>query len=268
MTLTFSNCYLAKTKQTNFSKMPERKKVGLNPNVSVDCVVFGFDVDGLKVLLIERENSDNGTVKNYLLPGDLIRNDENLNQAASRVLKELTGLNHVYLEQFASFGDPNRVKKENDLQWLRSIRKDPEARVITVGYFSLIKPENFKLAASSFARKAEWINMENVPELAFDHDNILAKGLEALKNKMRNHPVGFELLPKKFSLGQLQHLYQTVLGVTIDKRNFRRKILKLGILNPLNEQQKGVAHKPAKLFRFNSEAYENLSNSAFDFQLT
>ncbi|MBL4585654.1 MAG: NUDIX hydrolase [Flavobacteriales bacterium] len=246
--------------------MSERKKVGLNPNVSVDCVVFGFDADGLKVLLIERENADNGAVKNFLLPGDLIRNDENLDEAASRVLKELTGLNDVYLEQFASFGDPNRVRKENDLQWLRSIRKDPEARVITVGYFSLIKPENFKLAASSFARKAEWMNMENVPELAFDHNDILSKGYEALKGKMRNHPVGFELLPKKFSLGQLQHLYQTVLGIEIDKRNFRRKILKLGILKNLDEQQSGVAHKPAQLFQFDEKASDKRFSLTFDFQ--
>jgi len=246
--------------------MPERTKVGLNPNVSVDCVVFGFDLNGLKVLLIERDNPGNGTVKNYLLPGDLIRNDENLDEAASRVLKELTGLDRVYLEQFAAFGDPDRVKRENDLQWLRRVRKDPEARVITVGYFSLIKPEHFRLAASSFARKAEWVCIDNVPELAFDHDNILTGGLEALKKKMRNHPIGFELLPRKFSLGQLQLLYETVLGVEIDKRNFRRKVLKLGILDALDEQQRGVAHKPAKLFRFNRNAYENLGSSAFGFQ--
>jgi len=246
--------------------MSDKKIVVLNPNVSVDCVVFGFDVNGLKVLLIERENPNNNSAKNYLLPGDLIRNDENLDEAASRVLKELTGLKRVYLQQFSTFGDPNPVKKENDLQWLRSIRKDPESRVITVGYFSLIKTENFKPTASSFARKAEWKNIENVPQLAFDHNTILAKAHDSLKSKMRNHPVGFELLPEKFTLGQLQHLYKTVLGVTIDKRNFRRKILKLEILTSLDEQQRGVAHKPAQLFRFDKKAYNKVFNLTFDFQ--
>lgn len=238
----------------------------VNPNVSVDCAVFGFTSNGLQVLLIERDNPDNVSGRNFLLPGDLIHNDENLDQAANRILKELTGLDNVYLEQFAAFGDPDRVKKENDLEWLRRVRKDPEARVITVGYYSLIKPENFKLTASSFARKAEWVNVNTVPELAFDHDNILAAALLSLKNKLRNHPVGFELLPKKFTLGQLQNLYESILGVALDKRNFRRKVSKLKFLEPLDEQQKGVAHKPAKLYRFNHSAYEKLNTGAFDFQ--
>jgi 8-oxo-dGTP diphosphatase len=138
--------------------------------------------------------------------------------------------------------------------------------VITVGYFSLIKPENFRLAASSFARKAEWINMGNVPELAFDHDEILSAAFQALKTKLRNHPVAFELLPKKFTIGQLQNLYESILGVTLDKRNFRRKVSKLKFIEPLDEQQTGVAHKPAMLYQFNHARYEKLNTGAFDFQ--
>lgn len=238
----------------------------LNPNVSVDCVVIGFDTTGLKVLLIERDNPDYTEGKNYQLPGDLIRNTENLDDAANRVLKELTNLDKLYLEQFAAFGDPQRVKRENDLEWLRKMRKDPDARVVTIGYFSLIKPEDFAPTANSFARKAEWVRLENVPELAFDHNQILEQGLEALKNKMRTEPVGFELLPEKFTLNQFQKLYETVFGYSIDKRNFRRKIQSMDFLVGLNEKQRGVAHKPAQLYTFNKENYENSFKSAFEFQ--
>lgn len=238
----------------------------LNPNVSVDCVVIGFDTNGLKVLLIERDNPDNTDGKNYQLPGDLIRNTENLDQAANRVLKELTNLDNLYLEQFNAFGDPQRVKRENDLEWLRSVRKDPEARVVTIGYFSLIKPEDFAPSASSFARKAEWVKLDEVPELAFDHNKILDQGLEALKNKMRSEPVVFELLPEKFTLHQFQKLYETVFGYAIDKRNFRRKIQGMDFLVGLDEKQRGVAHKPAQLYRFNKENYANSFKSTFEFQ--
>ncbi|MFM1875478.1 MAG: hypothetical protein RL266_1215 [Bacteroidota bacterium] len=238
----------------------------VNPNVSVDCVVFGFDKNGLKVLLIERENPDNTEGKNYQLPGDLIHNDENLDEAANRVLKELTNIDKLFLEQFAAFGDPQRVKRENDLEWLRSVRKDPDARVVTIGYYALIKSENFKPTANSFARKAEWVNKNDVPELAFDHNQILSAALEALKLKMRTVPVGFELLPKKFTLRQLQSLYEAVLGSEIDKRNFRRKILGMKFIVPLDEKQKGVAHKPAQLFQFNKKDYNQSFSLAFDFQ--
>ncbi|MCF8277716.1 MAG: NUDIX domain-containing protein [Flavobacteriales bacterium] len=238
----------------------------LNPNVSVDCVIFGFDVQGLKVLLIERDNPDNTEGKNFQLPGDLIRNDENLDQAANRVLKELTGLNDLFLEQFAAFGDPLRAKRENDLEWLRSVRKDPDARVVTIGYYSLIKPENFKPSANSFARKAEWIGLNEVPELAFDHNLILESALEALRKKIRVEPIGFELLPKKFTLRQLQSLYEAVLGIEIDKRNFRRKVMSLDFLLHLDEKQQGVAHKPARLFQFNVKAYNQTFRPVFDLQ--
>lgn len=238
----------------------------VNPNVSVDCVVFGFDTKGLKVLLIERDNPDNTEGKNYQLPGDLIHNDENLDQAADRVLKELTGLDHLFLEQFAAFGDPMRVRRENDLEWLRKVRKDPDARVVTIGYYALIKSENFKPSASSFARKAEWVNLREVPELAFDHNTILNSALEALKLKMRLEPVGFELLPKKFTLGQLQALYEAVLDVSIDKRNFRRKVLGMNFLTALEEKQQGVAHKPAQLFQFNVKTLNRSFTTVFDFQ--
>lgn len=251
--------------------MSEKGKLNgheLNPHVSVDCVVFGFQDAKLKVLLIERvhELEDGLESTDTLLPGDLIRNDENLDDAASRVLEELTGLDHIYLEQIAAFGDPDRVNRQDDKHWLSQVRTDPDARVITIGYYSLIRPENFKLAASSFAKTASWHDITAIPNLAFDHNMILSQGLVALKTKLRNHPVGFELLPKKFTLGQLQQLYETILDAELDKRNFRRKILKLNFLEPLDEHQKGVAHKPAQLYRFDKKRYEELPSSVFDFQ--
>ncbi|MCB0755118.1 MAG: NUDIX hydrolase [Flavobacteriales bacterium] len=245
--------------------MSESQNLGLNPNVSVDCVVFGFDKAGLKVLLIERDNPDNTEGKNYQLPGDLIRNDEDLDEAANRVLKELTNIDNLFLQQFAAFGNPLRVKRENDLEWLRSIRKDPDARVVTIGYYALIKPEDFAPSASSFARKAEWVRYEDVPELAFDHNLILESGLASLKQKMRSEPVGFELLPAKFTLRQLQNLYETVMGVEIDKRNFRRKVQGMKFLVALDEKQKGVAHKPAQLYRFSNNNYKDSFSATFDF---
>ena len=248
--------------------MAANSKIGLNPNISVDCVVFGFQNAKLKVLLMERnhihEDGENST--DTALPGDLIKNDENLDEAATRVLGELTGLDHIYLEQFAAFGDPARLASEGDQHWLEQIRENPEARVVTIGYFSLIRPENFEIHVSSFAKNADWYELNEVPSLAFDHDEILIKGLEALKNKLRNHPIGFELLPRKFTLGQLQQLYEIILDTELDKRNFRRKVLKLNFLEPLSEKQSGVAHKPANLYRFDKERYESLPTSVFDFQ--
>ena len=248
--------------------MGENKKISLNPNVSVDCVVFGFQNAKLKVLLMERnhENASGENSTDTALPGDLINNDETLDEAATRVLGELTGLDQIYLEQFAAFGDPSRLASEGDQHWLEQVRENPEARVVTIGYFSLIRPENFEINVSSFAKNAGWYEIGQVPELAFDHNEILQQGLEALKSKLRNHPIGFELLPRKFTLGKLQELYEIILDTALDKRNFRRKILKLNFLEPLTEKQSGVAHKPAKLYRFDKKRYESLPTSVFNFQ--
>lgn len=235
-----------------------RQKAGLNPHVSVDCVVFGYAPTGLKVLLIERDGPPDDTEKQHQLPGDLIRDDEDLDTAAQRVLRELTGLDNLFLEQFSAFGHPDRARKQADLQWLRELRKEPHARVVTIGYFALIKLLDFSPHASSFAKKADWVNLNQVPPLAFDHDLILNKALTVLRNRLINSPVAFELLPKKFTLGQLQGVYEAILGQDLDKRNFRRKLLATGHLVALNEKQDNVAHKPAQLFRFDRRKYDRL----------
>ncbi len=219
----------------------------LNPNVSVDCVVFGFDNSKLNVLLIEQKLQDKGKIQ-LALPGDLILNDEGLDEAANRVLKEITQLEGIFLKQFHSFGDPVRVQDIKDLEWLQSFRENPQARVITVAYFALVKMGDFEPEASGFAERVFWCDIKKVPSLAFDHDSILSQAWERLKGDFEYKKTGFELLPEKFTLSQVQKLYEIILDKELDKRNFRKKILKENLVSPTNEKQKGVLHKPAMLY--------------------
>ena len=243
-----------------------QKKIGseLNPNVSVDCVIFGFDLEQLTVLLIDRGEIPSGSGPRMALPGNLIYDNENLDQAANRVLAELTGLENIYLEQGGAFGDPDRIHKESDREWLKTIRAEPEARVITVAYFSLVQMADYKPQASSFAKNADWTPVTDVKELAFDHFEILQEAKEKLKQKIKIQPIGFNLLPEKFTLSQLHRLYESILDKPLDKRNFRRKIQKLDILSSLREKQKGVPHKPSLLYEFNEEKYQELTQTGFD----
>ncbi len=220
-----------------------------NPNVSTDCVVFGFDDEKLKVLLIEQKNTG-GISPQLALPGDLVLENENLYQSATRILKELTNLEGIYLKQFKTFGNPNRVRDVKDQDWLRTFREDPQARVITVAYYSLVKMEDFAPQAASLAGKVVWQNVDEVPQLAFDHNQIFNEALERLREEFEYKNVGYELLPKKFTLSMLQKLHEIILGVELDKRNFRKKIKKSDVLIPLDEKQSGVDHKPAQLFRY------------------
>lgn len=225
--------------------------MAVNPNVSVDCVVFGFDNKSLNVLLIEQKDLGQQE-KQLALPGDLVIEDESLDKAAERVLQELTGLKGIFLRQFHAFGDPNRVKNVKDLKWLQSYRENPQARVITVAYFALVRMEDFKPSASSFAERVFWKDIHNIPELAFDHNEITTDALENLRMQFEVNHVGFELLPEKFTLNQLQVLHEAVLDKELDKRNFRKKVLKESWVTPLEEKQRGVLHKPARLYMLNT----------------
>ncbi|NND94219.1 MAG: NUDIX hydrolase [Flavobacteriales bacterium] len=239
----------------------------LNPNISIDCVLFGFDFEKLHVLLIDRggDQDDQGDdVKRFALPGDLIYNDEDLNSGAQRVLKDLTGLDNIFLEQFGAFGDPKRLSDERDRRWLKSLRSHPEERVVTIGYYSLVKMRDYHPVASSFAQSVRWLPINEVGELAFDHNCIFSQALTSLRNTLQTRPIGFNLLPPKFTLGQLQKLYEAIHDKELDKRNFRRKILKLGIVKELEEKQKGVAHKPARFFAFDKDKYEELQEEGFE----
>jgi 8-oxo-dGTP diphosphatase len=244
--------------------MLKKNNSELNPNLSTDCVIFGFDFEKLNVLLIDRGENHKNKGNRLALPGNLIYNDENLDMAASRVLNELTGLKNIYLEQVGAFGDPDRISKESDQEWLKSIRAQPEARVITVAYYSLVKMEDYQPQASSFAKTVEWHRVDSITELAFDHFEIFQSALKKLKEKIKIQPIGFNLLPEKFTLGQLHKLYEAILEKPIDKRNFRRKIMKLDILTNLNEKQIGVPHKPSQYYKFNEINYKKLTESGFD----
>jgi 8-oxo-dGTP diphosphatase len=220
--------------------------------ITVDNVIFGFDEADLKVLLIKRGTEPYKDA--WALPGDFMYPTEDLDSAANRVLKELTSLTDVYLEQVHTFGSPNR---------------HPLGRVITVAYFSLVKIDNLKIIPSSFAQKTKWHSISKMHELAFDHNTILDACFQALKQRIRIRPIGFELLPPKFTLTELQHLYKAILeqdGI-IDKRNFRKKILSMDFIVDLNESQEGVAHRPARLYAFDKEKYEKFVSEGFNFEL-
>lgn len=219
------------------------------PALTVDCAVFGFAGAGLQVLLIRRAVAPFEGA--WALPGGFVRMEEDLEAAARRELQEETGLRDVYLEQLYTFGEPGR---------------DPRGRVVSVAYYALIRPDQHPARSDSDASEAAWFEVEALPELAFDHPRILETAWERLRGKIRYQPVGFELLPKRFTLSQLQALYEAILGRGIDKRNFRKKLLSFDFLVPL-EQFTAGAHRPARLHRFDRRKYDALVRRGFDFEL-
>ena len=239
----------------------------LNPYISVDCVVFGFDFEQLNVLLVDRNLVDPITgaevFSDLTLTGNHIFDDEDLDAAASRILFDLTGLEGIYMEQFKVFGNPNRLSKPKDQLWLQFCGRDPKSRIITVGYYSLLNIN--KVILQWKGRHVKWYPISEVTELAFDHKEILGEALKALRNKLKNEPIGFELLPEKFTLSQMQKLYEIILGIELDKRNFRKKIARMTYLEPLNEKQKGVSHKPGRLYTFNKEVFERTKKEFLNF---
>ncbi len=219
---------------------------------SVDNVIFGFDGGDLKVLLIQRAAAP--FKGKWALPGDLVYPNEDLDAAAGRVLEQLTGLRGVYLQQVKTFG---------------SVDRHPLGRVITVAYFSLIKISDYTVTPASFAQSAKWHSVADAANLglAFDHNEILTACRGALHLKARIEPVGFELLPPKFTLTALQQLYEAVFERRLEKRNFRKKFLAMDILDELGETQEGVAHRPARLYQFNRERHDEFVAEGFSFDL-
>jgi len=220
------------------------------PSVTVDCVVFGFDDGDLKVLLIRR-GAEPFRGK-WALPGGFVQMEESLEQAAKRELQEETGVDRLYIEQLYTFGAPER---------------DPRGRVISVAYYGLVNLTNYDVAGATDASDAAWFAINDVPTLAFDHAEILDVALRRLKGKVRYEPIGFELLPAKFTLSQLQHLYEVVLETSLDKRNFRKKILGTELLVELDEIEEDVAHRAARLYRFDDRKYRQLVKRGFNFDL-
>lgn len=235
----------------------------MNPahlQVSVDCVIFGYDDDGLKVLLIEQRAPEAGSGSEMsiqlALPGDLIWQDESLDDAAQRVLFELTRLDGIFMKQFHAFGDPDRVREAKDQVWLKSFRNEPEARVLTVAYYGLVSLHEYAPEPASFAGSTKWVDVAEIPDLAFDHNAIVSGAFHTLKEQLESHFISFELLPKKFTLSQLQTLHEIVLDKKLDKRNFRKNVKRMSHVVPLDEKQTGVLHKPAQLFSFSPDSIE------------
>jgi 8-oxo-dGTP diphosphatase len=220
------------------------------PAVTVDCVVFGLDDEDLKVLLIQRDIEP--FAGRWALPGGFVKMDETLEESALRELGEETGLTKVFLEQLYTFGNPGR---------------DPRERVVTVAYYALVKLLDHKVQAATDARNAAWFAVDDLPKLCFDHDEIVTTALKRLQGKVRYQPIGFELLPPKFSLTQLQRMYEIILERDLDKRNFRKKVLSLDILHELDEVEQDVAHRAARLYRFDERKYRQLVKDGFNFEL-
>ena len=220
------------------------------PALTVDCAVFGLDEEDLKLLLIRRDLEPYRG--RWALPGGFVEMEETLEQAALRELHEETGLARVFLEQLYTFGDPGR---------------DPRERVVSVAYYALVNLRDQRIQAATDAADAAWFAVQECDDLAFDHDRIVEVALDRLKGKVRYQPIGFELLPSKFTLYQLQRLYETILERELDKRNFRRKVQATGLLVPLDEVQKDVAHRAARLYRFDRKKYRQLSRQGFLFEV-
>lgn len=215
--------------------------------VTVDIVIFTVRDRTLQVLLVRRGVPP--FEGQHAIPGGFIHEDESLADAALRELYEETGVRNVFLEQLYSFGEP---------------RRDPRGRVVTVAYYALIASGELALSAGADVAEAAWCPLSDLPPLAFDHEQILKYALERLRNKLEYTTVGFELLPDKFTLSELQSVYEAILGRRLDKRNFRRKIALLGILKPLKEWQR-TGRKPAQLYRFAASRFEKLKDKGILF---
>lgn len=218
--------------------------------LTVDCVVFGLDDDELKVLLIKRGLPP--FEGKWALPGGFVHVDETLEEAARRELEEESGLRNVFLEQLFTFG---------------AIERDPRERVVSVAYYALVNLRDHKVQADTDARDAAWFGVHKGPSLAFDHAGILRMALERLRGKLRYQPIGFELLPKKFTLSQLQHLYEQVLERELDKRNFRKRVVAMDLLVETGEVEQDVAHRAARLYCFDERKYRRLAKAGFNFEL-
>lgn len=237
------------SKQQLLDKSNEARELFL-PHISADPVIFGFENNELKVLLIKMNYR-----KQWLLPGGYVRKDEDLDEAVERILRDRAGVTGVYLEEFGVFGKKNRSEfyfEDFDETLFH------KQRFISIGYYALYNPTKLNPIPDEFSEKVEWIYLSQLSEidLAMDHREIVEKALMTLREKISTKPIGYNLLPEKFTLSELQKLYEAILGKELNRGNFYRKIKNLGILNKLEEQRRGGAHKSPDLYSFDEENYE------------
>jgi len=222
-------------------------------HISVDCVIFGFHEDQLKVLLLKWKGSGQ-----WCLPGGFVMKEEPINDSATRILKERTNLESIYLKQFQVFGDPQRERKKDEFLSLQGVTKNSwiMQRFITIGYYALVEFSKVTPDPDLLSEECKWWDIHKIPKLVYDHNSILATALETLRRSLNDYPVGYNLLPEKFTMPELQTLYETILDKLIDRRNFQKKMLALGILERLKERKTGGAHKAPYLYRFDKKKYE------------
>jgi 8-oxo-dGTP diphosphatase len=232
-------------------------------HISLDCVVFGFHENQLKVLLLQMKYS-----REWALPGGFVKHDETLEEAAARTLKERTGLRDIFLRQFFIFSDPNRSKVNPAVRDLQEAGDDPNTewfsqRFISSGFYALVDFEKVDPQPDFFSDKCAWKALEEISNLMMDHIEILQKALETLRLQLSYQPIGYNLMPDQFTMPELQKLYETILGRSLDRRNFQRRILSYNILNRLEERKKGGAHKAPYLYEFNLENYNKALKEGF-----
>jgi 8-oxo-dGTP diphosphatase len=220
------------------------------PALAVDCVIFGWDVPALEVLLIQRDQPP--FAGQWALPGGFVEAGETVEQAARRELEEETGLVVERLEQVHTFS---------------AVDRDPRERVVSVAHFALVRPSKHKPRAASDARAARWLPVERAGELAFDHNQLLAAALHCLRCKVMTQPIGLELLPPKFALKTVQGLYETLLGRRLDSRRFRQKLLRTGLLVELAQPPPAAGHRAARHYRFDRRRYRALAQGGFAFEI-
>ena len=230
-----------------------------NNHISVDCVVIGFDGEQLKVLLVKRAGEDNGEVYHDMkLPGSLIYMDEDLDEAAQRVLYELTGLKNVNLMQFKAFGSKNRTSNPKDVRWLERAMQSRVERIVTIAYLSMVKIDR-TLDKNLDEHQACWIALKDVKTLAFDHNLIIKEAMTYIRQFVEFNPsMLFELLPRKFTAAQLRILFELVYDKAVDVRNFHKKIAMMESVVPLEEKQQGVAHRAARYYKFDKKIYNKV----------
>ena len=236
-------------------------------HISVDCVIFGFHYNELKVLLLKARYAGK-----WAFPGGFVLKNEHMDEAAKRILKERTGLDKIYLQQFHVFSDPQRSTKKDQPAIFKKCRIPVEKswmfeRFITVGYSALVDFTKVTPVPDNISDACEWFSIYNVPEMILDHRHIFEEALQNLRIQLNFHPVGFNLLPQKFTMPELQKLYETILDKKLDRRNFQRKIIATGILKKLNETKKGVAHKAPFYYKFDLRKYEKALKAGMGFEL-
>ena len=234
----------------------ENLRILAHNHISVDCVLMGFDGEQLRVLLLRRTGEEDGQAFHDMkLPGSLIYQDEDLDDAARRVLLELTGLKSVKMVQFKAFGSRNRTKNPKDVHWLERAMQAKVERIVTIAYLSLLKIDR-ALVSNLDSYQAEWVALSEVKDLAFDHNQIIDEALQYVRQYVEFNPAAlFDLLPRKFTAAQLRKLYERVYGKEMDARNFHKKILLMDYVVPLEEREQGVAHRAARYYRFDRIIY-------------